>query len=543
MCKKPKPYCQNRLSMFLIIFLALVPITAAAEPESLPSREVTELVSHKVLTRAEQQLKERVTFSCRDMSLDLVLDQLSREAKIDIIKSPAVSKPVTVTVTDAPLDEVLNNILSVQGWTYTASENMIKVTPLSELDVEEIKTQTSIYQITFADVTQVASALKDFLSDKGTIAVNKGTSHIIITDVESKISAIDKFIIEVDRATPQVMVEVRIFDITTNEAFDIGVEWAAGRHTPLTEITRTSSHTQGSGEVSPIHTLETTITETISDDPEKIAEGKDHITEIEIVETQEPAYTNYNIDDTFEENTADKSWWTDSQGNRLPIRKSKPFIGGTFSPSEGGTLRFGLFNDAIDVELALSMLQSEVEAKLLANPRVLVLDNETAEFKIVSEIPYTERTGSTYGQMTSITFKEVGVQLNVTPHVCRDGMIRLDIAPEFGVVTEQVQIEGSGLEKSLAPPVVDRRFAQTIALVNDGQTVVLGGLRKLDTRTTIKKVPILGDLPMLGGLFRSETDTEEINELVVFITTTIIKEHRLSETEAKQLAASEFIRK
>jgi len=145
--------------------------------------------------------------------------------------------------------------------------------------------------------------------------------------------------------------------------------------------------------------------------------------------------------------------------------------------------------------------------------------------------------------MTSITFKDVGVQLDVTPHICRDGMVRLDISPEFSVVTEQVQVEGSGIEKSLAPPVVDKRFAQTIALVNDGQTVVLGGLRKLETRTTVKKVPILGDLPMLGGLFRSETDSEEINELVVFITTTIIRDHVLSEAEARQLAASEVLNK
>ena len=536
MCKKLKPYCQNRVFAFLIIFLALAPITTAAEPESPQNREVTALVSHKVLTRAEQQLKERVTFTCRDMSLDLVLDQLSREAKIDIIKSPAESKPVTVTVTDAPLDEVLNNILSVQNWTYTATENMIKVMPLSEIDVEEVKTQTSIYQITFADVTQVASALKDFLSKKGTMAVNKGTSHIIVTDVESKISAIDKFVIEVDRPTPQVMVEVRIFDITTNEAFDIGVEWAGGRHTPLTEVTRTNDHNRTDTELSPTDTYERTITE--SDDPDAAAPL---ITET--VTTQAPGTTGFSITDTFEENTEDKSWFTNSEGNRLPIRRSKPFIGGSFSPSEGGTLRFGLFNNAVDIEFALSMLQSEVKAKLLANPRVLVLDNETAQFKIVSEIPYTERTGSTYGQMTSITFKDVGVELNVTPHICRDGMIRLDIAPEFGVVTEQVQIEGSGIERSLAPPVVDRRFAQTIALVNDGQTVVLGGLRKLDTRTTIKKVPVLGDLPVLGGLFRSEVDSEETNELVVFITTTIIKEHQLSEAEARQLAASEVLSK
>ncbi len=126
-------------------------------------------------------------------------------------------------------------------------------------------------------------------------------------------------------------------------------------------------------------------------------------------------------------------------------------------------------------------------------------------------------------------FKEVGIKLEVTPHVTRDGMVRLHIQPEFGVRV--------GTD---SPPAVDTRKLDTIALVKDGQTVVLGGLRKNETTQDTWKVPIFGDIPLLGGLFRSKTESVETNELVIFITPRIITQPSLSETEQQQLEATEF---
>jgi type II secretory pathway component GspD/PulD (secretin) len=213
-------------------------------------------------------------------------------------------------------------------------------------------------------------------------------------------------------------------------------------------------------------------------------------------------------------------------------RKSNPFIGGSFDAQSGGTLRLSLLDDAVDLQLALRALSREVEAKLLANPRVLVLDNETANFEIVREIPYREL--QQIGRADPITytaFKNVGIQLKVTPHVAAGGMIRLRISPQFGMVVS-MNLDGV--------PTVDTRRADTTAMLKDGQTIVIGGLRKREISKAVSKVPILGDMPLVGGLFQSRTEAAQINELVVFITTRIVREPVLSDSERQQLRISQI---
>jgi type II secretory pathway component GspD/PulD (secretin) len=222
----------------------------------------------------------------------------------------------------------------------------------------------------------------------------------------------------------------------------------------------------------------------------------------------------------------------DSEVEQYTTRRRKPFVGGSFDRIEGGTLSFSLLNDAVDLEFALHVLHQQVEAKLLANPRVLVLDKKTANFEIFREIPYREmRQVGREDPITYTEFKDVGIHLKVTPHITRDSMLRLRVAPEFGVLVSQ-NLEGV--------PTVDTRRADTVALVRDGQTIAIGGLRKRQTSKDISKVPLLADLPLLGGLFVSETESIEINELVVFITCKIVIEPTLSDLEKKQLSRTEF---
>ena len=522
MSEAGKKYFHNCVIAVLLIVLSVGPIAFGVEPS-------LGVGDQRVLTTAQQQLQERVTFTCRELPIDTVLMQLAEQAKVDIIKSPKVKGNVTVKITDVPLDEALNNILAAHGWTYVATENMIRVMPLAEVDTSKDKLATSIYQITYADVSDVAGALKSYISDKGKIAFNKGTNHIIVTDTEQKIKA-------VDRETPQVMVEARIYDITTTEGFEMGVEWQASRNTPLTTVTDKTNRTTTDIDNSPTHTYETTdqtLEDTISD---PTVSGEVHET-IDTTSTEDP-YSE--ITDERTVTTDDKSWRLDNQGNLVPMRRSKPFIGSSFSQVGGGYLQFGLLNEMIDLDIALSLLRSQVEAKLLANPRVLVLDNETANIKIVTEIPYSEsiQTAAISGMVIArVQFKDVGVLLQVTPHVAREGMIRLKLKPEFGVQAEPQEIK-TGL--ALEAPAVNTRTLETIALVKDGQTVVMGGLRKKETSKDITKVPILGDIPLLGDFFRYETEQEKINELVVFITPKIVSTNVLTELEERQLEVTEI---
>ena len=125
----------------VLIILCAGPIALSVDAASVPGDQ-------RVLTSAQQQLKERVSFTCRDLPIDTVLMQLADQADVDIIKSPSVKGNVTVKITDVPLDEALNNILAAHGWTYVASENIIRVMKLADVDTTKEKLATSIYHIT-----------------------------------------------------------------------------------------------------------------------------------------------------------------------------------------------------------------------------------------------------------------------------------------------------------------------------------------------------------------------------------------------------------
>jgi len=461
--------------------------------------------SNEASTTLEQRMQKTISVDFINTPIEDVIKMIAEQADVDIIKSPTVTGSVTATLTNVPLREALNNILAVHGYGCLIDKDMISVKPLSEITQQEERTDTKVYHITYADVAQVESALNKFISKRGSISSSKGTSDIIVKDVESNIKAMDSFIEKIDRMTAQVLVEVRIYDVTSTEGFDIGAEWAAGRNNPITTFTTNTD----AGNIVTNNLTGVTTTDT---------------TTINTTKTKQTAWQ-----DSAAGLTADS----------YAYRKSKPFVGGSFDADTAGTIRLGLL-DAVNVEIALNVLRTQVGAKLLANPRILVLDNETAEFKIISEIPYTESsTTSSGGNMTSTQFKEVGVELKVTPHVTRDGMVRLHIIPEFSVVSEIGDIvPNSGGTRGV--PTIDARKADTKALVKDGQTVVLGGLRKRTVSQNISKIPILGDIPIMGNLFSDVSEEVETNELIIFITPMIVIEPTLSLKEFDGFQATEF---
>ena len=488
----------NRFKLSLLlgfVFLACV-ITIAeieAEPATEPQIEIESRMLEVTQTPPaplelpQDTLKDRmqksITIEFRNTPIEDALMLMADQANVDIVKSPSVTGSVTVKLTDVPLGEALDNILAAHGYGYAADKNMIRIAPADEITQVAERIISRIYRITYADVKEVEAALKRFISKQGSVTYVKGTSNIIVTDTESQIKAIDEFIEEIDRITPQILVEVRIYDIKTDEDFDLGVEWNAGRNSTERQTNNPLTGTQ---------------TGVLVPDSTTYGVGMD---------------------------TTPGDVTTAAGARAVTQRTSTPFVAGSYDELTGGSIRLGLLNDAIDIDVALNILHQQDFAKLLANPRIMVLDNEEATFEIIREIPYTEQTSTSSTTTQTVQFKEVGVQLKVVPHVTREGMVKLNIQPEFGVRV------GTGA----GAPTVDTRKLATIALVKDNQTVVLGGLRKNETTQDTWKVPIFGDLPLFGGLFRSETESIETNELVVFITPKIITEPTLSPEEEEQL--------
>jgi type IV pilus assembly protein PilQ len=446
-----------RTTGFLVILACVAVLCTFAFAEE---NEAGDLEPKEVLTTLEQRMLKKISIDFRNTPIEDVIRIMAEQADVDIVKSPKVTGNVTATLTNVPLAEALDNILAAHGYGYVAGKNMIRIAPVEEITEKAERLDSKIYHITYANVCEVEKALKKFISSRGSLSSSPGTSHIIVTDTETNIKAIDTFIAEIDRITPQVLIEARIYDITSSDKLDLGVEWIAGRRTDY------------------------------------------------------------------------------SSG--MAAGKTDPFITGVFDAAtdkaEAGNnwLRFGILNESLDLDVQLTAEEESVEAKLLANPRILVLDNEMATFDIVTEEPYVERTIQNGITTETVKFKEVGTKLQVSPHVTREGMLRLHILPEFGVKVDEVELESGTV------PVIDTRKVDTIALVRDGQTVVLGGLRKKEATQQTNKVPLLGDIPVLGAAFRFEGEDTTVTEIVVFITPRIIHQPVLSESEQRAYEMTEF---
>jgi len=460
---------QLKMLLVLLLMLGFCTVTIAQDAGQAAEEE-------KVLTAVGEKMLKKISVDFRDTPIDDVIITIGKQVDLDIVKGPDVTGNVTATLTDVPLEEALNHILSAYGAGFVASENMIRIVPSSQLTEETEKLVSKVYRIVYADVTEVEKVLAKAISKRGTIAANTGTSNIMITDTESRMADIDKFVEEMDRRTPQLLIEARIYDITSIDTLDLGVEWNAGRNTGL--------------------------------------------------------------------------GFPAAGGEQVGFSRSDPFIDGTLGSTidkagaTTGTLNFGVLNEHIDISAVLTAAQANASAKLLASPRILVLDNETATFKAVREIPYQRLQQGGYQSFGTTEFKEVGVELEVTPHLAKDGMIRLHIIPVFSVHVDDIDIKtiGTGGSESSSPqPIVDRREADTITLVEDGTTVVIGGLRKEEVTTEVSKIPLLGDIPILGALFRFEGESTINSELVVFITPRVIEESVLTETEAEYLEATEIV--
>ena len=458
---------QLKMLLALLLILGFSAVSIAQDAGTAAEEE-------KVLSAVDQKMLKRISVDFRDTPIDDVIITIGKQVDLDIVKGPDVTGNVTATLTDVPLQEALSQILTAYGAGFVATENMIRIVPASQLTEETEKMVSKVYRIVYADVKEVEKVLAKAISKRGTISANPGTSNIMITDTESKVAAIDEFVEEMDRRTAQLLIEARIYDITSADTLDLGVKWNAGRNTGL-------GFPAPGGELT--------------------------------------GFTN-----------------------------SNPSIDGTMNSSISkaaattGTLQFGILDDFAHVNVLLTAAQGRANAKLLASPRILVLDNETATFKAVREIPYQRLQQGGYQSFGTTEFKEIGVELEVTPHLAKDGMIRLHIVPVFSVYVDDIDIttQGVGGSSTSPQPIVDRRQADTITLVEDGTTVVIGGLKKEEVTTEVSKIPLLGDIPILGALFRFEGEETINSELVVFITPRVIEQAVLTEIEAEYLEATEI---
>ncbi|MCK5288826.1 MAG: hypothetical protein KAJ79_07135, partial [Candidatus Omnitrophica bacterium] len=255
----------------------------------------------------------------------------------------------------------------------------------------------------------------------------------------------------------------------------------------------------------------------ITDTPDIISKAKEIVYQLDIKTPQvliEVLMVDKKIEDDF---NLGIEWALSDTNVNVPTRSIEQSL---LTSDATITLEYGktILNSTL-LASTLKAWKEDSKVDIIANPKIITIDNKTAEINISEQVPYTSKSESTDGGSTSSTqFKDIGVILKVKPHITRDEHIIMDIETEQSFLVKFV-----GSSDDLQPQI-DSRKSKTTMMVRDHETVVIGGLKKKDTTHTINKVPILGDIPFIGKLFRKLSIDDTAKELLLFVTPMILKD-------------------
>ena len=422
---------------------------------------------------------EKLSLNFQDIEVRAVLQLIADFTGLNMVTSDSVKGNLTLRLKNVPWDQALDIILKTKGLAMRRSGNVILVAPTEEIAAREkleleakksIETleplRSDIIQVNYAKAATLAGILQakgtGVLSERGNTTVDDRTNTIIVVDTADRLLDVRKLVAKLDIPVRQVMIESRIVIADNAFAKDLGVRFG------VTAINNKSTLTTTSGSLE--------ATETI------IQQGITSGTPI-------PPPVN-------------PGSLTDRLNVNLPAL-----------PPAGipGSIALAVLGSNTLVDLELSALQIEGRGEVLSNPRVVTANQQEAVIKQGSQIPYQEASSS---GATSVSFKDAVLMLKVTPQITPDERVILDLA----INKDSVGDIFNGV------PSIDTKEVQTQVLIDNGATVVLGGIYEQAKNQGITKVPFLGDLPFIGALFRSKTLKDEKNELLIFVTPKILKQ-------------------
>lgn len=452
--------------------------------ELQPARKVTAEADAKPVYTGE-----RLTLNFQDIETRAVLQLLADASGQNIVVSDSVSGSVTLRLQNVPWDQALDIVLRTKGLDKRRQDNVIIVAPADELaarekadlaakqDIQELAPLRSEYlQVNYAKAGDLAELIKSqggsLLSERGSVAIDARTNTLLLQDTADKLADIRRLVGTLDIPVRQVLIEARIVVVNDDFTRELGVR--AG----FTGIDVSNGGTQlgmVSGSAAATDTGLASALDNLA--------NSGVVTPVEIP-TGAGAANRYNVN--------------------LPVA------------NPAGRLAFMLLGSDYIVDLELSAAQAEGRGEIISSPRVITANQREASIEQGVEIPYQESASS---GATTIQFKKAVLSLKVTPQITPDNRIILDLNVKKDSVG--AVIVGSG---GVNVPSIDTREITTQVLVNDGQTVVLGGILETERRDTEKKVPYLGDIPGLGILFKQKSKTNNKDELLIFVTPKILRE-------------------
>jgi type IV pilus assembly protein PilQ len=445
------------------------------------------------LTQGPGYSGEKLSLNFQNIEVRSLLQVIADFTNFNVITSDSVSGAVTLRLKDVPWDQALDIILQAKGLGMRKTGNVLWIAPKEEItakeklelesrvaiqNLEPLRTQA--FQLNYTKSTDVALQLRGvavgvaaggagtrILSDRGSVIAEARTNQLFVTDIASKLDQIQQLISKLDIAVRQVLIEARIVEATDTFGKSLGVKLGATNGSAATLGTNAGSYGLSGN-------------------------------------TRATFGTSYN---NVTASNGSSGVAVDTTGNfvNLPASGQNGYNAAAFAVS--------IFNSAANrfLNLEISALEADGKGKLVSSPRVVTADQAKALIEQGTELPYQVATSS---GATSIAFRKANLKLEVTPQITPEGNIILDL---------DVNKDSVGQSTS-AGFAIDTKHIQTKVLVENGGTVVIGGIFTLDEEDSVNKVPVLGDLPGLGVLFKNTSRSVTKKEMLVFITPKMISD-------------------
>lgn len=432
-----------------------------------------------------------VSLNFQNVETRTLLQILADVSGRNIVLSDSISGTMALRLQNVPWDQALEIIMQSRGLALREVGDTLMIAPSTEIAAfrdqqrkaeQAAPMRSEFIQVNYAKAKDLAALLKsegrNLLSAQGQVSVDERTNTLLVMDTANRLGEIRDLVTKLDIPVTQVLIEARIVVASDDFSRDLGARFG---FTGIDSFEKQRGLNVLSG------TLAGTDTSVAGSLDSRIDNGTVFPTEIPTGEGGFPQRLNIN----------------------LPATPA----GGT-----PASIALAILGQDFLVDLELSALQAEGKGEILSNPRVLTANQKTASIRQGVEIPYQQSAGGSSGG-TSIAFKEAVLSLEVTPQITPDNRVIMDLKVTRDNVGQLVPTGTGGFV-----PSIDKRELNTQVLVSNGETIVLGGVYEQETNDTVNKVPLLGDIPLLGALFRQTSKANTKRELLIFITPKIVQE-------------------
>jgi type IV pilus assembly protein PilQ len=474
----------------------------------------------RALTRAEKEQLERdkivysgdrLSLNFQDIEVRAVLQLLADFTGLNLVASDTVRGNITLRLKNVPWDQALDIILKTKGLSMRQTGNVIMVAPTQEIaaqekleleskmQIEELAPLRSEFiQVNYAKAASLAALLKSennnlLTPDRGSVSVDERTNTLLVQDTAARLEEIRRLVSRLDIPVRQVMIESRVVVANNDFARDLGVRFG---------VTGSMGAT-GSNEL------------LVAGGRPGHLGGTAEINKGPFLGAYDPAF--------YQVPSPNNGPYRGSGQPLEPFNSSVEIPAGSGNealmvnlpaPTPSGAINFLLGKVGSHlIQLELSAMQREGRGEVISAPRVVTSDQRRAIIKVGQEIPYQE--SSQNSTTNTVAFKEAVLALEVTPHITPDDRIIMDLRVNKDNPDWTRDIDG-------VPPV-DTRSVETSVLVDNGETVVLGGVYEREKTFQREQVPWLGDLPVVGNLFKNTQRKDNNEELLIFVTPKILK--------------------